>query len=168
MPFVVIDFEAERDLAGNYFPTEIGLCRPGFRPISSLISPKAVWRTDETAIFNIGLWHAAQTNGKSPEFISARVRALTAGADLVSDVAFFDRKLMARLDLDQELIEFFPLVERLAQEKGIAPSMINRWINEIDEQRTASHRAGEDAWVRAELLARVLKSATPVRAVKSN
>lgn len=142
MQFVVVDFEAERDLAGNHFPTEIGLCRPGFRPISSLIRPEPGWHVDERSLFSEDLWRSACRVGRPVEFIVACFASLTAGCQLVSDAAFFDQRLMDRLGLKHTLIEFFPLVERFAQRKGISPSVLNRWINEIDSRRTASHRAG--------------------------
>jgi hypothetical protein len=157
MSFMVVDFEAEKDLSGRYFPIEVGLCRPGDRPMSSLICPRPDWLADDRALFNAELLHAAQTNGKAADFIVGRFHRLTAGVQLVSDAAFFDQRLMGRLGLNQELLEFFPLVERLAQAKGVVRAALNQWINQIDGQRTTSHRAGEDAWVRAELLGRVLR-----------
>jgi hypothetical protein len=45
--------------------------------------------------------------------------------------------------------------------KGVVRSALNQWIGQIDGQRTTSHRAGEDAWVRAELLGRVLRCTAP-------
>jgi hypothetical protein len=158
MQIVIIDFEAEKDLAGNHFPTEIGLCRPGCRPISSLIRPLSDWRVDERSLFNEELWLNAQKVGRQVEVISARFPSLTAGCLLVSDAAFFDQHLMERIGLKGSLLEFFPLAERLAQEKGIPRPVLNRWINEIDSRRTASHRAGEDAWVRAELIQRLMQA----------
>lgn len=155
MQFVVLDFEAEKDLTGNHFPTEIGLCRPGFRPISSLILPEPDWKVDERFLFNEGLWRSACKVGRPVQLIVARFPSLIAGCQPVSDATFFDQRLMDRLGLTHKLIEFFPLVERLAQQKDISPSVLNQWINEIDSFRTASHLAGEDAWVRAELIHRL-------------
>lgn len=157
MSFMLVDFEAERDLSGRYFPTEVGLCRPGGHPISSLICPRPDWVADDRALFNAELLRAAQRSGRSIEFIVGRFSSLTAGFRLVSDAAFFDQRLMDRLGLKQQLVEFFPLVERLAQARGVSRSMINQWISEIDGTRTNSHRAGEDVGVRAELLDRVIK-----------
>lgn len=156
MQIVVVDFEGEKDLAGNHFPTEIGLCRLGFRPISTLIRPQPDWCVDERSLFNRELWRSAQKVGRPADFITALFPSLTAGCQLVSDAAFFDQRLMDRLGLKGRLLEFFPLAERLAREKNVPLSVLNQWINEVDTQRRTSHRAGEDAWVRAELLSRLL------------
>ncbi len=84
---------------------------------------------------------------------------------VVSDAAFVYQPLMDRL-LDQgpragkiEIVEFFPLLGELAAERHIRPEIVNEWICDIDEARSAAHRAQEDARVRAELLHRVLSVA---------
>jgi hypothetical protein len=112
---------------------------------------------NDHSLFNVELFRAAQKDGNPVGFLSARFMSLTAGHLLVSDAAFFDQRLMDRMGLSRKLVEFFPFVERLAKETGLSKQMLNQWINEIDCRRGQSHRAGEDAWVRAELLKRLLR-----------
>lgn len=159
MKIVIIDFEAEKDQSGHYFPTEIGLCKPGGRPISALICPQRDWHVDERTLFNRELWLSAREDGRSVDFIVGRFPSLVRDCQLVSDAAFFDQRLMARMGLEDRLIEFFPLAERLVRENSVPMTDMNRWINEIDSRRTTQHRAAEDAWVRAELISKIVSKA---------
>lgn len=160
--FVVLDFEAERDCFGSLFPVEIGICMPGFRAVSSLIMPERDWVTGEQKVFNKSLYEDGLRIGRSTAQITAFVDAVAVDHIVLSDAAFVDRPLLGRLyqsarrELNVEVIEFFPTLFRLAENRGLVGAVINRWINEIDETRGEAHRADLDAQVRADLLHRVL------------
>lgn len=160
--YLLVDFEAETDLHGRMFPVEIGICPPGKAPKSALIRPTADWQIDSTKIFNQALWNRAKEHGKDATTLARQVHAMAEKYTLVSDAVFVDSPLLDRLmstvshGYKSQMVEFFPLLQRLADERGISRDQLNKWIAEIDEKRGTAHRAGEDARVRADLLARVL------------
>ncbi|WP_315921412.1 hypothetical protein [Mesorhizobium sp. SP-1A] len=161
-PYLLVDFEAETDTNGRMFPVEIGMCPPGKAPKSALIRPTAGWEIDRTKIFNHALWEQAREQGLDAASLARQVHALTEKYTLVSDAVFIDGPLLDRLmsisyhGYKSQAVEFFPLLQCLADERGITRDQVNKWIAEIDEKRGTAHRAGEDARVRAELIARVL------------
>lgn len=161
-PYLLVDFEAETDTDGRMFPVEIGMCPLGKAPKSALIRPIADWQIDRTKVFNHALWEQAREHGLDAASLARQVHALTDRYTLVSDAVFIDGPLLDRLmsttshGYKSQMVEFFPLLQRLADERGISRDQVNKWIAEIDEKRGTAHRAGEDARVRADLLARVL------------
>lgn len=136
------------------------MCPPGKAPKSTLIRPIADWQIDRAKIFNHAFWEQAREHGLDVASLARQV--LAEKYTLVSDAVFIDGPLLDRLmstashGYKSQMVEFFPLLQRLADERGISRDPLNKWIAEIDEKRGTAHRAGEDARVRAELLARVL------------
>lgn len=161
-PILIIDFEAETDNRGRMFPVEIGLCQPGKQPKSALIRPLNDWVTDSAKIFNEALLTQARAHGQDADQIARQIRTLAEKYTLVSDAVFIDRPLLNRLmstissSYKSEMTEFFPLLQHLANQRGLSQAQVNKWIAEIDEMRDTAHRAGEDARVRADLLAKVI------------
>lgn len=151
---ITIDFEAERRSDGTLFPTEVGLSWVGGRTTSCFIKPIPTWN------------FRGQRSDDYEEVLAVSVaRSIAKHAQnklLISDACFVDQPLLDLLMKEAGLPKiklegFFPLLDRLVVETGIPMSQVNRWINEIDEKRGEAHRAGDDAKVRAVLLARILK-----------
>lgn len=165
--YVVIDFEAARDCAGRLAPVEFGYAIPGGKSDARFIRPPSGWFETGAEFCWGGHITSEQVlrEGADAGELAAWIQRNLKTRIVVSDAAFVDQPLMDRL-LDRspsavkiEIVEFFPLLGKLAGERHIRPEIVNAWICDIDAGRSAAHRAEEDARVRAELLHRVLTSA---------
>lgn len=161
---VFVDFEAIRDARGRHFPIEIGVATVHGHVQSRWISPRASWLPatpdwpQQAAYLS-----QAHRHGVDADRLAQWVVANLKGRPLVSDAVFVEDALMARLiEGTGEVLrfrEFFQEVQELAKQRGLSKRMVDSLIVEVDESRGAAHRAGEDARVRAELVARMLAPA---------
>lgn len=160
-PYIVLDFEAAPLKTGGFVPIEIGLCLPGQNYQSFLIKPHEGWNIDNDRLMNPLLFEDASLNGKSIVSIVEMIVEIISGKTIVSDALFFDKPLLelmfsaCSISLKNRMKEFFVLIYQLAAMANVDRSELNKMINSIDLKRGPSHRAGPDAWVRAELLAEI-------------
>jgi hypothetical protein len=157
---VIVDFEAVPGSHGSWFPTEIGVAQ-GRGHAAAFLTPNPAWLPARPS------WdghhqslRGALEEGRPFAQVATWFLALTHGRTMLSDACFFDQPLLETFLAGQgatirPLVPFFPAFDACAAGHGVPRTDINAWISEIDEGRGAPHRAGEDARVRAGLVARL-------------
>jgi len=158
-----VDFEVVRDEGGKLFPVEIGIAGMSGKWISKWIAPRSDWApgprasTEELAKFE------QAKSGVAVEEVVEWIEQAFPGRLLISDAVIVDLPLLRRIMEGRQhsfnLKEFFVVIEDLRKMAQVDMPTFNRWIVEIDDNRKEVHRAGEDAWVRAELARRLLIAA---------
>lgn len=162
---IVVDFEAVPSSNGVLFPTEIGVATlwtnnsSYLRPDPLWLPAKPKWVGDHASL------RGACEEGRPIKLVAERFIRFARGKALLSDACFVDQPLLDMVLGDDRysvhrLIPFFPAVETVAQALSISPAELNDWIREIDETRGPPHRAGEDARVRAALVAKLVARAS--------
>jgi hypothetical protein len=157
--WLTLDFEASRDKLGRLFPIEVGVASLDGKVWSTLICPPQRWARNATA-FRPALLKEAKGSGREVADVIAELDGHLSGCPrILSDAIFIDQPLLERLYQEAmpprtapHLDDFFAILDELAHQHDWSRLRINEAINIIDNRRGPSHRAGEDARVRAELL----------------
>lgn len=162
---IVVDFEAVPGANGVVFPTEIGVATL-YANKSAYLRPEAVWLpANPKWVGHHESLRGACEEGRPIRQVAEKFIRFARGKVLLSDACFVDQPLLDMVLGDDRylvprLTPFFPAVETCAQALGISPAELNDWIHEIDETRGPPHRAGEDARVRAALIAKLVARAS--------